>query len=137
MNALAERLRASADQLARLDREGTWGPWSAGESWAGRLAILGTSGEPVAVVSGSPNPTETALADAALIATLRPLAPVIASILRQHAVMARNVETTDGKRWHISERCGWTLDPTEDEVGCDCFTDAIAVADAILAGGAS
>jgi hypothetical protein len=132
VNALAERLRTAAEKWARLDHAATWGPWSVHESWAGKCAVVTDGGHPIAVVSHG-EPSDTAKADAELIAQARALAPVIASQLRQHAVMAADVVPSEaGRRWHITERCDYSLDPTEGQIGCDCFTDALALADAIL-----
>lgn len=139
MNALAERLRAAAERLTELDKAASESPWEiteehgcdfSGEGYSYiTLSMRDTDGD-VARWYGE---TTREAADAALIVTLRPLAPVIASLLRQHAVMAADVVPSEaGRRWHITERCGYSLDPTEGQVGCDCFTDALALADAIL-----
>ncbi len=133
MTPLAERLRTAAERLDRLQVNATPAPWRGPESsWAGRIAVLSSEGHPVAVTSLE-DLSVTATVDAGLIAGLRPLAPVIASQLRQHAVMAADVVPSEaGRRWHITDRCGLTLDPSEGEIGCDCFTDSIQLADAIL-----
>jgi hypothetical protein len=153
VNALAERLRTAAEKWAQLDHAATWGPWSVHESWAGKCAVVTDGGHPIAIVSHG-EPSDTAKADAELIARSRPLAPVIAEQLRAAA------ERFDAETSADRGECPWCADgycrghaevtshsdgcegdllvdgeplPTAwPEDACTCFDDALALADAIL-----
>lgn len=149
MTAIPERLNAAADRLEALDHAGTWAPWRVGESWAGGLAVLTDGGHPIAVVSQGA-PSETARADADLIATLRPLAPVIAAQVRRAAdrwaAEIHTVPDSSGARIEVHGRIGnrraCCLDVAIDgqildgDERCTCWDAALALADIIL-GGAS
>lgn len=152
MIALAERLRAAAERLSEMDEAAVRGPWTVYSQprSAGQHALVvaaplceaadrcdsGCGAEIVQTKVLDLDEMPAAKADLDLIVALRDLAPVIASQLRQHAVMAQNIEIAPigGRPFHDSDDCGggW-LDGGEGDL-CQHFDDALALADAILGG---
>jgi hypothetical protein len=128
-----ERLRAAAEKWAQLDHAATWGPWNVHESWAGKCAVVTDGGHPIAIVSHG-EPSDTAKADADLIATLRPLAAVTAAYLQKQAQAYAMQVRPDPHREYVHE--GGCCRPrrylSDGTVGCTCFDDALALADVIL-----
>jgi hypothetical protein len=133
--SVAERLRAAAEKWARLDFAATWGPWSVHESWAGKCAVVTDGGHPIAIVSHG-EPSDTAKADAELIARSRSFAPVIAKHLSGEADRFDSDTTQEAHypRWHDENApgCGRDIEPVDGTERCTCWDAALALADAIL-----
>jgi hypothetical protein len=141
-----ERLRAAAERVEALDGAASESPWEviekhgfdfSGEGYSHiTLSMRDTDGD-VAQWYGE---TEREPSDAVLIAALRPLAPWAATYLR-HAAEDWDAQVQDdqGDRvWHIGG-CEQTIlkdgsRPQPPYYRCQCFDDALALADLILGG---
>ena len=113
------RLRAAADLIERLDCDATPGRWTS------RPCVLGTT-----TLHAGPNEDEIGSIedadDAALIAALRPLAPLLVTWLRE---MAERLD---------EEGCGpWSSEEARtvhvQTVASAYYSHALTVADAVLA----
>ncbi len=128
----AERLRTAAERLEAQSDDATTQPWVVRPTPATPYAYDVLGGEFDLLVT-----RWISEQDARLIATLRPLAVLIAAWLQDEAVaMDRWLSYDTAKVVHEPPGCGFAFGPAG---GCDCFDRPLAVADAVLAatGGAS
>lgn len=143
----ADRLRTAADRLEALDKAASGSPWKvieshgrdySGEGYSFVTLVMRESDDDVARWYGE---TDRETSDARLIATLRPLAPVLVKQLHTaiDRLAAECLTELDYAPWH-EEGCGLDVGRDIGDAGsCHCFDDALAIADAVLAatGGAA
>lgn len=130
-----DRLRTAADRLRTLDKAATAGPWRVDDQHVRGLNCL--LAKTVTLVASADDRRSRPNFD--LIATLRPLAPVLVKQMRDAIVWwDETTETVGDTVWHHTEWCdtrivvGGEL-PLLPDARCTCFDEALAIADAILA----